>query len=316
MLLIAAAFATPLQVDLHVDTPTQLLRRGVGLDDPALEAGLPKLRAGGTNIAVMVLWPPRGESEAHVETLLARVEAEDRRLEDVEVARTPDDARRIAGDGRVALLLSIEGAHGLEHEGLDGLRRFHTRGLALMELTWTNSNRYAGSSGDSGGGLTADGRALVAEAQRLGIVIDVSHASKQTTLDTCAVTRAPIIASHSDAAAVTAQPRNLSDEEIRCIAHSGGVIGINLHSTFVGRPADVRKVADHVDHLKAVGGVEVVALGSDFDGLIKPPPDIPDSSKLGLLWDELRRRGYTEPEIAMIRGENFLRAWAVCLNLR
>lgn len=316
MLLLAAAFAAPLQVDLHVDTPTQLVRQGVGLDDPALEAGVPNLRAGGTNIAVMVLWPPRGQSEDHVETLLARVEAEDKRLESVALARSPEDARRIVGQGQIALLLSIEGAHGIEHEGLDGLRRFHARGLALMELTWTNSNRYAGSSGDGGGGLTADGKALVAEAQRLGIVIDVSHASKQATLDTCAVTRAPIIASHSDAAAVTAQPRNLSDEEIRCIAHTGGVIGINLHSTFVGKPADVRKVADHIDHLKAIGGVEVIALGSDFDGLIKPPADIPNSSKLGVIWDELRRRGYTEPEIAMIRGENFLRAWAVCLNLR
>jgi hypothetical protein len=82
VLLVAAALAAPLQVDLHLDTPTQMVRRGVGLDDPGLEAGLAKLRAGGTDIAVMVLWPPRGESEAHVDKLLAKVEAEDARLAD------------------------------------------------------------------------------------------------------------------------------------------------------------------------------------------------------------------------------------------
>lgn len=314
--LVLFASAAEMQADLHLDTPTQLYRKKVGLDAEGLEAGLAQLRDGGTNLAVMVLWPPReAKWEAHVETLLSTLEKEDARLESVTLARSPADARGIADQGGVAMIYALEGAHGLDTTGLAGLRALHGRGLALLGLTWSFSNRFAGSSGDGGGGLTEEGRALVAEAQRLGIVIDLSHASTATTLEVCKASSAPVIASHSDAAAVKAHVRNLTDEEIVCIAATGGVVGLNLHSTFLGSPAGVAKAADHVEHLREVGGIGVVALGSDFDGLITPPPDIATSSSLGVLWDELRRRGWTDPELQVVRGENFLRAWWVARSL-
>jgi membrane dipeptidase len=310
-LLAPLAVAADVQADLHLDTPTQIVRKGVGLDGAGLEAGLAELRAGGTTLAVMVLWPPqKADWEAHVETLLARMEHEDARLDAVQLARTPADARALADAGKVAIVYGLEGAHGIDKSGLAGLGRLHDRGLAILGLTWSFSNRFAGSSGDGGGGLTADGRALVAEANRLGVLLDLSHASKATTLDTCHLSTAPVIASHSDAALVQANPRNLSDEEIACIAATGGVIGVNLHSTFLGSPPDAAKAADHLDHLRKVGGIGVVALGSDFDGLIKPPPDIPTAGKLGALWAELRKRGWTDADVRAVRGENFLRAWA------
>lgn len=305
-----------MQADLHLDTPTQLFRKKVGLDAAGLEAGIPQLRSGGTNLAVMVLWPPRDARwEAHVESLLSILEQEDARLDTVTLARSPEDARAIAARGGVAMIYSLEGAHGIDTTGLDGLRALHARGLALLGLTWSFSNRYAGSSGDAGGGLTEDGRALVAEAQRLGVLIDLSHASQTTTLEVCRASIVPVVASHSDAAAVQPHARNLTDDEIGCIAATGGVIGLNLHSTFLGSPAGVQKAADHVEHLRDVGGIGVVALGTDFDGLIRPPPDLTTASSLGLLWDELRRRGWSQPELAALRGENFLRAWWVARSL-
>lgn len=308
--------AADIQADLHLDTPTQLHRKKVGLDAAGLEAGVPQLRAGGTNLAVMVLWPPRDAKwEAHVETLLATMEREDARLDGVTLARSPSEARAIAAQGGVALVYALEGAHGIDTTGVEGLRALHARGLALLGLTWSFSNRYAGSSGDGGGGLTAEGRALVAEANRLGVVLDLSHASKATTLEVCAASKVPVLASHSNAAGVRAHARNLTDEEIGCIAATGGVIGLNLHGTFLGTPSDVRKAADHVEHLRKVGGIGVVALGSDFDGLITPPPDVATASALGVLWDELRRRGWTDPELQAVRGENFLRAWWVARSL-
>ncbi|MDP2312068.1 MAG: membrane dipeptidase [Pseudomonadota bacterium] len=316
LLLAAAALAAEMQADLHLDTPTQLYRKKLGLDAAGLEAGLTQLNEGGTNLAVMVLWPPRDSSwEAHVETLLATMEQEDARLDAVTLARSPEEARAIAVRGGVALIYSLEGAHGIDKSGVEGLRALHARGLALLGLTWSFSNRFAGSSGDDGGGLTADGRTLVADAQRLGVLIDLSHASKATTLDVCGTSKVPVLASHSDAAAVKAHARNLTDEEIACIAATGGVVGLNLHSTFLGTPAGVQKAADHVEHLRDVGGIGVVALGTDFDGLIKPPPDLLTSSHIGLLWAELRRRGWTEPAIQAVRGENFLRAWWVARSL-
>lgn len=317
MLLAAAlALAAPVQADLHLDTPTQLHRRAVGLDADGLEAGLPQLRAGGTTLAVMVLWPPRkADWAAHTEALLARMEAEDARLDAIKLVHSPEEARQVADAGGIAIVYALEGAHGIDRTGIDGLRALHARGLALLGLTWSFSNRFAGSSGDDGGGLTADGRALVAEAQRLGVLVDVSHASRATTLEVCRGAAAPVVASHSDAAAVKANARNLTDEEIACIAATGGVIGLNLHAPFLGSPAGVHRAANHLDHVRRIGGIGAVALGSDFDGLITPPEGLTTAADLGEIWVELRRRGWTDAELAQVRGENFLRAWSVARSL-
>jgi membrane dipeptidase len=206
--------------------------------------------------------------------------------------------------------VALEGAHGLAD-----LAALHRRGLTMLGLTWSFSNRYAGSSGDGGGGLTPEGERLVAQAQAMGVLVDVSHASRVATLDTCRVARAPIVASHSNAAAVADVPRNLTDPEIRCIAETGGVIGVNLHSAFLGSPASAARAADHFEHLRRIGGIGVVALGSDFDGIIRPPGDVPTAAELPRIWEELRRRGWAEWEIELARGENFLRAWAAARSI-
>ncbi len=305
------------QADLHLDTPTQVVRKQVGLGDDVLEASLGRMRAGGTNLATMVLWPPQkvaGGWEAHVERLLAAMETQDAALAEVELVRSPEQARASIAAGRVAMLYALEGAHGIDKLGVEGLRRLHARGLALLGLTWSFSNRFAGSSADGGGGLTPAGEELVDAAQRMGVLVDVSHASKATTLEVCARAKAPVIASHSDAGAVHAHARNLSDEEIACIARTGGVIGLNLHRPFLGKPGDVTAIAAHAEHLRAVGGVGVVALGSDFDGMITPPVGLPHAGHLGQVWEELHRRGWSDEEIRGVRGENFLRAWSAALG--
>jgi membrane dipeptidase len=314
-LILWVAQATPVEpvsihADLHVDTPTQMLRRGVGLQSEQLEASLPRMRTGGTNVVVEVLWPPeKAEWETITEKLFSTIEVQDAGLEDVRLARTPAEARGAVAAGKLALLVSLEGAHGIDTSGIEGLRRLHARGLSLLGLTWSFSNRFAGSSGDGGGGLTPSGWELVVEANRLGVVLDVSHASDLTTMQVCGWSHAPVIASHSDVDAVRAHARNLSDEAIRCIAATGGVIGLNFHADFVGRNRDIAAVADHADHLRRIGGAGVVALGSDFDGLIKPVSGLPDASRVGALWEELARRGWTTDDIAAAQGANFMRAW-------
>ena len=299
LLTLALTAAPPLQVDLHLDTPTQLHRKGLPLDAPSgLEAGLPQLRAGGTTIAVEVLWPPRNEDwVAHTERLLTILEGEIARLDEVVLVRDAAEARAASDAGQIGVLVALEGAHGLG-EGDDWAARLQglsDRGLSVLGVTWSFSNRFAGSSGESGGGdgtgLTDEGRALLAEAARLQLVLDVSHADRAATMAICQASTAPVIASHSDARGVTANPRNLTDEEIRCIAETGGVIGLNFHAPFVGASADVSRVADHADHLARIGGHGVVGLGSDFDGMIRVPSGLEDASKLGALWTELERRG-------------------------
>lgn len=316
LLLPLPASATPIVADLHLDTPTQLVRRDVGLDGDGLEAGLAELRAGGVNLVVEVLWPPRaGDWEAHVDRLFTKMEAEDARLEGFTLVGTPAQARKVVAAGGIAGTVSLEGTHGIDRSGLDGLRRLAARGLSMVGLTWSFSNRFAGSSGDGGGGLTEAGRELVAEASRLGLLIDVSHASEATTLETCRLARSPVVASHSNTDAVRPHARNLSDAEIRCIAETGGVIGLNSHAPFVAATPSVAALADHADHLRAIGGLGVVALGSDFDGMITVTPGLPTAAAVPSLWAELARRGWTETELSLVKGENYLRAWAVARNL-
>lgn len=306
-----AASAATMQADLHLDTLTQLYARSVPLDaKTGLEAGLTQLQAGGTNVAVFALWPPRNVAHRErVMSLLAKFEAEDQRIDGITLARSPAEARAIASSGRVAALLSLEGSHGLGDDWQPTLRELAGRGLAMVGLTWSFSNRFAGSSGDAGGGLTEDGRALVALSRQLGLLLDVSHASKQSTLEICQGSPVPVVASHSSAYAITANARNLSDEEIRCIAATGGVIGLNLHAPFLGSGADIARAVTHIEHLASVGGDGVLALGSDFDGYIKVPRGLESAAALGALWEALRARGWSEARINGLRGENFLRAW-------
>lgn len=303
----------PVQVDLHLDTPTQMLQRGIGLDsEDGLEAGLAQLRQGGTNVVVEVLWPPRrSEHHAHAVALMDTVADQIARMPELGLAKTPAEARALVAQDRVAVLVSMEGAHGLggADDWAQSFREFYSRGLRLMGLTWSFSNRFAGSSGDRGGGVTEEGWALIALARSMGVVLDVSHASRETTMAVCKNSPAPVIASHSGAHALTQVARNLTDPEIRCIAATGGVIGLNFHAPFVGKGACVARVADHADHLAKIGGHGVVALGSDFDGFIKKPVGLEHAGLVPALWAELERRGWTQAQLAGVRGENFMRAW-------
>lgn len=302
--------AVDIQADLHLDTPTQLLRRKVGLEAAGLEAGLPQLRAGGTNLAVMVLWPPRdADWEGVVQRLMDAVEAEDQRLDGIQRVGKPTEARSVAAQGKVGFFYALEGAHGIDRSGVAGLEALHAKGLRMLGLTWSFSNRYAGSSGDGGGGLTEAGRELVSAANRLNILIDLSHASRAATLETCALSADPVLASHSDAASIQPNARNLSDEELRCICAGGGVVGLNFHAPFVGKGASLARLAEHANHIRAVGGAGCVALGSDYDGLIHVPPELPDAGALPLLWTELQRQGWNTEELLGLRGANFMRLW-------
>jgi len=317
-LILASAFAQSpeLQVDLHLDTPTQMFTKGLHLDAPTgLEAGISQLVAGETNVVVEVLWPPRKpDHRKRAFDLLGVVEGEVSQSERLVLAREPSVARDAVAGGQIAVLISMEGAHGLGtgDDWRDVLDQFYDRGLRLLGVTWSFSNRFAGSSGDQGGGLTAEGRELVKHARAKRIILDVSHASPETTSEICTASPAPVIASHSNCRTLRSHTRNLTDDEIRCISATGGVIGLNFHAPFVGggdKPASVARVADHADHLAKVGGHGVVALGSDFDGYIKKPIGLEDASKIPELWAELRRRGWTDVQIRGIRGENFMRAW-------
>lgn len=302
--------AADVHADLHVDTPTQLHRQQTTFNGDGLESGLAQMREGGTNLAVEVLWPPReADWDAYTDQLFNTILRDNSMQDAITLVKTPMQAQAAIDTGRIAMLVALEGAHGIDKRGIGGLRDLHAAGLSMLGLTWSFSNQYAGSSGDQGGGVTAAGWGLVVESNRLGVILDLSHASDQTTMEVCGWSHAPVIASHSNTDAIRPHARNLSDEAVRCIARSGGVIGVNFHADFVGKTKDISAVADHADALRRIGGAGVVALGSDFDGLIKPVVGLPTAGDLPALWAELHRRGWSDTEIRGMQGANFMRTW-------
>ncbi len=216
--------------------------------------------------------------------------------------------------GRVRTWLSFEGAAPLANEP-DAVAQWVSRGARLFGLVHTSDNALATSSGDASPattGLTDAGREFVRRVYRAGGVVDVSHASDAATDEMIAMALAesvPIVATHSDARAITPHPRNLTDDEIRGIAGSGGVIGINLHSRFLAgkRGAKLADVVRQIEYMVRVAGVEHVAIGSDFEGDIRPPRQLESVRGYPRLAAALRRAGMSVGDVARIFGANALR---------
>ena len=181
-------------------------------------------------------------------------------------------------------------------------------GVRMINLTWNHANLLSGAhASDAARGLTARGRAFVREAQRLGILIDVSHFSARGFWDLIGCTERPIIASHSDCSAVFPHSRSLTDDQIRAVAETGGVIGVNFYSEFVGAPATMDCLVAHVEHLLAHGGDDAVAIGADFDGCDTVCGGIAGLQDVPKLWQALQRRGYPEALLQRIFFGNWLR---------
>ena len=307
------AMATRFNVDMHLNTSSQLSRHLIGLDsEEGLHGGFHELDEGGTNIAVEYVWAPAsGDPRARVYGLIDQLHDEASRIEGLRLVRSPASAKLAIDSGEMAMVLAVEGAHALGEDAWSTtLQALHREGVSILGLAWSFSNIFAGSSGDSGGGLTELGEELLAQAWRQGILIDLSGATKAATMAVCEQSPVPVIASYSNASALMAHHRNLTDEEIRCIADTGGVIGVNLHRGFLGGDEDLFQVIAHIEHITEVAGRDAVGLGSGYDGFIHPAYGLESAADYTELWRQLRKRGWREAQIDMVRGDNFFRAWS------
>jgi membrane dipeptidase len=304
---------------------------------------LARLERGGVDAQFFSIWPsadyydaedPRsGRSLARANEVIDTLEQQIARHADrLELARSSADIRRITADGRIAALLGVEGGHAIEHD-LANLHALYARGARYMTLTWSFSHSWGDASGDPlqgadrlHGGLTAFGESVVREMNTLGMLVDISHVSDETFWDALAVARAPVIASHSSVRAVAPHPRNLSDEMLVAVASNGGVVMINFATMYLdprkttpvavgwdwirhagGSATTVAAVADHIDHVVRVAGIDHVGIGSDFDGTPFVPEGLEHVGQLPNLTAELLRRGYADGDVRKILGENLLR---------
>jgi membrane dipeptidase len=223
--------------------------------------------------------------------------------------------------GPLGLILHIEGAEAIG-EGLEALELWYAAGLRSLGPVWSRPNRFGAgvrfkfpSTPDTGPGLTPAGRRLVRRCAELGIAVDLSHLTEGGFWDVAHELDAPLIASHSCAHALVPASRNVTDAQIRAIAATGGLVGINFEVSML-RPDSRRepdtpltRIAEHVRHVADLVGVEHVALGSDFDGATMPD-DVRTARELPALIETLRADGYTEPELARIAHGNWRRVLA------
>ena len=207
--------------------------------------------------------------------------------------------------GIMSGILTIEGPAGFDFNA-DLLENLYQIGFRITTLGWNEQNPLTGSC-VTGGGLTEQGREYVRLAQKVGMVVDVSHISDAGFWDIMDITQKPILASHSNSRALWNIPRNLSDEMYLAICKTGGTVGINLYSDFLGENADIDTVCDHIFYfLKLAGDDKHVSLGSDFDGMDSLPTGITGIQDYDKLADRLLARGLTEDTVHHIFWDNAL----------
>lgn len=211
-------------------------------------------------------------------------------------------------DGRIASLIGVEGGHALG-DSLAVLRAFYQLGARYLTVTHTCDTRWARAAGTAGG-LTEFGRAVVREMNRLGMIVDLSHAGEETARDALETSQAPVVFSHSGVAALCNSSRNVPDELLRMIAANGGVVMINFYAKLVtcGERATVEDVVAHINHVRRVAGVEHVGLGAGYDGIDAPPDGLEDVSKYPhLLAELLRDPDWSEDDVRKLAGMNVVR---------
>jgi membrane dipeptidase len=227
-----------------------------------------------------------------------------------EEAYDASDIERIFGEGKIPSVIGVEGGHAIENS-LGVLRTFYDLGARYMTLTHNGTTDWADAAGNEPvhGGLTPFGKEVVREMNRLGMIVDLAHTSPETMNDVLDVTEAPVIWSHSNARALRDVPRNVPDQVLRRIPENGGVVMITFVPSFLTdrENATIADVADHIEHVVEIAGVDHVGIGSDFDGITKTVEGLDDVSTYPKLFAELSRRGWSEADMAKLAGENILR---------
>lgn len=301
---------------------------GLDVDSPGRHTDIPKLRSGGVAGQFWSVWVDADiEGADAVQATLEQIDFVHRLVarypQTFELARTSREAREAIGRGRIASLIGVEG--GAQINGsLAVLREFARLGARYMTLTWSVTTPWADSATGTRThhGLTDFGRRVVAEMNRIGMLVDLAHVSVETMNDALDITARPALISHSAAKALCDHPRNVPDDVIRRLADAGGVQMVTFVPSFisperrawvlageVGTPplVSIGQVADHVEHVRDVAGIDGVGLGGDYDGTDSMPAGLADVSCYQALFAELSHRGWSDAELTKLGSENVLR---------
>ena len=328
-------------------------------DGPALMTDIPRLRAGHVGGQFWSVWVPANFTGPQaVEMTIEQIDLVKRMAaaypDTFEMAYTAQDVERVHRAGKIACMIGIEGGHQIDAD-LAVLRQMYELGARYMTLTHTLDTPWADSATDNPAhhGLTSFGRTVVLEMNRLGMLVDLSHVSPDTMRAALAVTRSPVIFSHSGARALDDHPRDVPDDVLALVVKNRGVVMVNFNPGYVtgaraawdadraaeaarynsppyaglyigqperaraameawmkahpAPPVTVSDVADHIEHIRKVAGVDYIGLGSDFDGIDYTPQGLDGVDKFPAVLVELARRGWGDEDIAKVAGGNVLR---------
>jgi membrane dipeptidase len=315
-------------MDLHCDVllnetllgydPTRRHRNRVPLSPWLFHADIPRLKAGGvTAVAMGLVINPvrRGSAVAATFRGLDQVAGWlERAPDDVALASVADDIVAAKAEGRVALFGGLEGAHGL-HGRLEVLPEMRERGLRYVGMAHFSRNLACtpayGWRANHRDGLTEHGRELVDELNRLRILVDLAHINRPGFLEAAARSKVPVIVSHTGVSGAFDTWRNIDDEQLRAVAETGGVVCIIFAPVYLAGTvrAGSEAIVAHIRHVIDVVGEEHVGLGSDLDGFIVPPRDMPDISFLPLLTQRMLEAGMGERTIRRCLGDNMVRVF-------
>ena len=308
-------------LDSHTDTPmvwTEGMNLGERQNDTRVD--FTKMRDGRVSATFMVAYLPQKSMndterrEAHdiaVDTF-AKLRAQvDNNPVIVGLALSPDDVAVLKKEGRTAACLGLENGYALAGD-ISNTEKMFSLGVRYITLCHNGDNELCDSAkgNRTHGGLSAFGRAVVREMNRLGMMVDISHASDDTMRQAIDESAVPVVATHSSARSLCNHPRNLTDDLLKRLAARGGVCQICLYGYFLSEngEASVKTVADHIGHVVRIAGIDHVGVGSDFDGG-GGIAGCESTDELINITKELLRRGYTEEETAKIMGGNFMRVW-------
>ena len=308
-----------LTLDSHCDTPMFFDQQiDFASRDPKILVDLHKMTEGKLDATIMVAYLK--QLELTDEALLAATAKADRILNEIEamvakscsyvdIAYTPADLYRLKAEGKKAIMLGIENGYAIGKD-ISNIERFRNRGVVYMTLCHNGNNQLCGSArfNDEGMGVNAFGEQVIKEMNRVGMMVDISHAGEQTFYDALNISTKPIVASHSSARALCNHPRNLTDAQLKALADKGGVAQVTLYSGFLKEQgmATIQDAIDHLNHMANIMGIEHVGIGTDFDG-DGGITGCASASELINFTRCLLKERYNEADIRRIWGGNFLR---------
>ena len=310
-----------LSVDTHTDTPLWFTRGDFSVGKrKSNQVSIQKMEEGKLDaqfLGIFLAQKERDEasSQAAVEKCIKMIEntyADVAKYQDgCGIALTEEDALRLKAEGKKAFFLGIENGYAIGKD-IKNVKKFKDMGIQYMTLSHSYDNDICNSSSnteDASKGLTAFGRKVVKEMNKVGMLIDVSHVSEGTFWDVIKLSKDPVFASHSSVKALCDHDRNLTDDQLRALAKNGGVIHICIYDGYLNNDAKAASVDDvvkHIDHAVKVAGIDHVGIGSDFDGGGGVPGCTGDNDMINITV-KLIEKGYSEEDIRKIWGANFFR---------